>query len=148
MGKRSIFGILLAVQCVELLTAVFGLDFHASDLPTSWPDGGLHGGLAVFIAHTVVLWWISHGVLALLVLAALVASWICPLHGPMEGYMLVWHLFIAHTVVLWWITHGGLALFLHVAVLAVVFQLPLVGIFYCGVLCIRHYLTALSCLQH
>ena len=54
--------------------------------------------LAFCVAHTVVLWWITHGGLASLALVAVftivrvfVATWRCPLHDPMEGYMLVWH---------------------------------------------------------
>ena len=67
-------------------------------MPTSWSDGGLHGGLVLLGAHTVVL-VITHGGLALMSLVAvcmafsiafgwLYLSW-CPVHQalPLRCYL-------------------------------------------------------------
>ena len=47
------FGILLAVQCVKLLTAVFGLDFHARTCPHHGP---MEGYMVVWLSSSPTLW--------------------------------------------------------------------------------------------
>ena len=62
-------------------------------MPTSWSDGGLHGGLVLFIAHTVVF-VITHGGLALLQVVVLAAVSTLPLFGFISrGVLCIRHFF-------------------------------------------------------